>query len=235
MAIKDSEMGFKPIKTLSLTDLVELKLRDYLQEKKLVVGDGLPSEMEIAEALGVSRNILREALSRLRMLGIITTKKKIGMVLAHPDVLGSLEKVLQPQLVDASTLQDIFELRLVLELGMADLLFMRINDNHLQELEKIVKNDDRTLTTFRIKNEIAFHGKLYEITGNETLKRFQSMLMPLFDYVLKIEKRVVTPKVSHADLVELIKKGDKDAFKKGMEEHLRPHLDALANLKNTHS
>lgn len=227
-------MGFKPIKTLSLTDLVELKLRDYLQEKKLVVGDGLPSEMEIAEALGVSRNILREALSRLRMLGIITTKKKIGMVLAHPDVLGSLEKVLQPQLVDASTLQDIFELRLVLELGMADLLFMRIDDHHLQELEKIVKNDDRTLTTFRIKNEIAFHGKLYEITGNETLKRFQSMLMPLFDYVLKTEKRVVTPKVSHADLVELIKKGDKDAFKKGMEEHLRPHLDALANLKNAH-
>ena len=231
MAKKDSEMGFKPIKALSLTDLVELKLRDYLQEKKLVVGDGLPSEMEIAEALGVSRNILREALSRLRMLGIITTKKKIGMVLAHPDVLGSLEKVLQPQLVDANTLHDIFELRLVLELGMADLLFMRVNEKHLQELDKIVKNDERALTTFRIKNEIAFHGKLYEITGNETLKRFQSMLMPLFDYVLKIEKRVVTPKVSHADLVELIRKGDKDAFKKGMEEHLRPHLDALAKLK----
>lgn len=231
MAKKDSEMGFKPIKALSLTDLVELKLRDYLQEKKLVVGDGLPSEMEIAEALGVSRNILREALSRLRMLGIITTKKKIGMVLAHPDVLGSLEKVLQPQLVDASTLHDIFELRLVLELGMADLLFMRVDKKHLQELDKIVKNDEPALTTFRIKNEIAFHGKLYEITGNETLKRFQSMLMPLFDYVLKIEKRVVTPKVSHADLVELIRKGDKDAFKKGMEEHLRPHLDALAKLK----
>ena len=232
MADKDSEMGFKPIKALSLTDLVEIKLRDYLQEKKLVVGDGLPSEVEIAESLGVSRNILREALSRLRMLGIITTKKKIGMVLAHPDVLGSLEKVLQPQLVDAATLHDIFELRLVLELGMADLLFMRVNQQHLSELEKIVKNDDKKLTSFRIKNEIAFHSKLYEITGNETLKRFQSMLMPLFEYVLKTEKRVVTPKVSHADLVELIKKGDKDAFKKGMEEHLRPHLDALTKLKN---
>lgn len=228
-------MGLKPIKALSLTDLVEIKLRDYLQEKKLVIGDRLPSEMEIADALGVSRNILREALSRLRMLGIITSKKKIGMVLAHPDVLGSLEKVLQPQLVDATTLQDIFELRLVLELGMADLLFMRVNETHLSELEKIVKNDEKKLTTFRIKNEIAFHSKLYEITGNETLKRFQSMLMPLFDYVLKIEKRVVTPKVSHADLVELIRKGDKDAFKKGMEEHLRPHLDALNKLKNSHS
>src|SRR5690606_1845196 len=201
-------MGLKPIKALSLTDLVEIKLRDYLQEKKLVVGDGLPSEMEIAEALGVSRNILREALSRLRMLGIITTKKKIGMVLAHPDVLGSLEKVLQPQLVDANTLHDIFELRLVLELGMADLLFMRLDEKHLQELDKIVKNDDPTLTTFRIKNEIAFHSKLYEITGNDTLKRFQSLLMPLFDYVLKTEKRVVTPKVSHADLDELLRKGD---------------------------
>ncbi|SJN28537.1 FadR/GntR family transcriptional regulator [Sphingobacterium sp. JB170] len=235
MTTPDSKPGFQPIKALSLTDLVELKLRDYLQEKQLVVGDGLPSEMEIAQALGVSRNILREALSRLRMLGIITTKKKIGMVLAHPDVLGSLEKVLQPQLVDATTLQDIFELRLVLELGMADLLFMRINERHLNELEKIVKNDGQKITSFRIKNEIAFHGKLYEITGNQTLMRFQSMLMPLFDYVLKIEKRVVTPKVSHADLVELIKKGDKDAFKKGMEEHLRPHLDALSTLKQTNS
>ncbi|WP_156307435.1 FadR/GntR family transcriptional regulator [Sphingobacterium endophyticum] len=230
MSTKETSMGFKPIEATSLTDLVELKLRDFLQEKKLKAGDSLPTEMEIAEALGVSRNILREALSRLRMLGIITSKKKRGMVLTHPDVLGSLEKVLQPQLVDKNTLHDIFELRLVLELGMADLLFMRIEEQHLEELDKIVKNDDSTNPSFRIKNEIAFHGKLYEITGNQTLKRFQSMLMPLFDFVLKTEKRVVAPKVSHADLVELIRKGNIDEFKKGMEEHLRPHLDALANI-----
>ncbi|MCT1532875.1 MULTISPECIES: FadR/GntR family transcriptional regulator [Sphingobacterium] len=231
MSAKISSMGFKPIETTSLTDLVEVKLRDYLQEKKLIAGDSLPTEMEIAEALGVSRNILREALSRLRMLGIITSKKKRGMILTHPDVLGSLEKVLQPQLVDKNTLHDIFELRLVLELGMADLLFLRIEEKHLEELDKIVKNDDPTNVNFRIKNEIAFHGKLYEITGNETLKRFQSMLMPLFDYVLKTEKRVVTPEVSHADLVELIRKGNKSDFKKGMEEHLRPHLETLSKLK----
>jgi len=134
-------------------------------------------------------------------------------------------------LVDKNTLHDIFELRLVLELGMADLLFLRIEEKHLEELDKIVKNDDPTNVNFRIKNEIAFHGKLYEITGNETLKRFQSMLMPLFDYVLKTEKRVVTPEVSHADLVELIRKGNKSDFKKGMEEHLRPHLETLSKLK----
>ena len=29
---------------------------------------------------------------------------------------------------------------------------------------------------FNIEHEIAFHGKLYEITGNETMKKFQKML-----------------------------------------------------------
>jgi GntR family transcriptional repressor for pyruvate dehydrogenase complex len=38
---------------------------------------------------------------------------------------------------------------------------------------------------FNLDHEIAFHGNLYGITSNETLKKFQRMLLPAFDYVHK--------------------------------------------------
>ena len=217
-----------PIATSTRADIVEIRIREYLSNKKLKTGDTLPTELELAEALDVSRNVLREALSRLRMLGLIETKKKRGMVLSAPDILGSFERVLNPQLMDENTMKDIFELRLVLELGMADLLYLRKTDKDIAELEQIVKKDKNVdLEEFRISQEIAFHGKLYEITGNTTLKRFQTMLMPIFGFVLSNSHHSIKSKVSHSDLVQILKNGDRDSFSKAMREHLRPHLEFL--------
>ncbi len=228
MSASELMNDLKPISVNTRADMVELRLREYLNKKELKTGDVLPTEMELAEALGVSRNVLREALSRLRMLGLIESKKKRGMILTNPDILGSFERVLNPLLMDTSTLQNLFELRLVLESGLADLLFIRKTDKDIKELQAIVDNekfiDD---DVFRVNSEIAFHGKLYEITGNDTLKRFQIMLLPLFDYVLKNENRSVKSNVSHGDLVKILKDGTKEDFVIGMREHLRPHFELL--------
>lgn len=228
MSVSELIKDLKPIAVNTRADMVEIRLREYLNRKELRIGDELPTELELAEALGVSRNVLREALSRLRMLGLIESKKKRGMVLTSPDILGSFERVLNPQLMDTGTLQNLFEIRLTLELGLADLLFIRKTDKDIEDLEAIVNNehfvDD---DVFRVNNEIAFHGKLYEITNNDTLKRFQIMLLPLFDYVLKNENRSVKSNVSHADLVEILKKGSKEEFVVGMREHLRPHFEFI--------
>lgn len=228
MAISELSKDLKPIAVNTRADMVEIRLREYLDKKELRTGDVLPTEMELAEALGVSRNVLREALSRLRMLGLIESKKKRGMVLTSPDILGSFEKVLNPQLMDTATLQNLFELRLVLESGLADLLFICKTDKDIEELEAIVNNEKFVeQDVFRVNSEIAFHGKLYEITGNDTLKRFQIMLLPLFDYVLKNENRSIRSNVSHADLVRILKNGTKEEFVEGMREHLRPHFELL--------
>ncbi|ERJ60876.1 FadR/GntR family transcriptional regulator [Sphingobacterium paucimobilis] len=228
MEISELSKDLKPISADTRADLVELRLREYLANKELRTGDVLPTELELSAALGVSRNVLREALSRLRMLGLIESRKKRGMVLTSPDILGSFERVLNPQLIDTTTLQNLFELRLVLESGLADLLFLRKTEKNIEELEAIVDNekfiDD---DVFRVNSEIAFHSKLYEITGNDTLKRFQVMLLPLFDFVLKNENRSVKSKVSHADLVQILKEGTKEEFVIGMREHLRPHFELL--------
>jgi DNA-binding FadR family transcriptional regulator len=180
----------------------------------------------------VSRNVLREALSRLRMLGMIESKKKRGMVLTKPDILGAFEKVLDPLIIDKDTLQDIFELRLVLEMGLADLLFLRKTAKDVEALEAIAKAEKYDSgKQFRIKSEIEFHGKLYEMTGNNTLKRFQSMLLPIFGYVVTLEKKKIAGRVNHLDLVQILKKGTKEDFKKGMYEHLKPHFDRLKELE----
>src|SRR3546814_1075737 len=102
---------------------------------------------ELAEALDVSRNVVREALSRLRMLGMIETKKKRGMILAEPDILGGFERVMDPLILDQKTLQDLFELRLVLEMGLADVLYTRMTDQDLKELEQIVDRKSTRLNS----------------------------------------------------------------------------------------
>jgi len=213
----------------TMADVVEVQLRDYLRKKSFKPGDPLPSEQQLAASLGVSRNVVREALSRLRMLGMVETKKKRGMVLSRPDILGSLERVLDPLIIDDNTLQDIFELRLTLEIGLADILYLRKTKKDVEELEQIAKNQkvDSGKLTFRIKNEIAFHGKIYQMTGNDTLKRFQNMLLPIFGYLVSLEKVPIIGKVTHMDLVNILKNGTKEEFRQGMLQHLQHHFDKL--------
>ena len=231
---RDLGIQIEPVSSDRMADLVELRLREYFVRNSFKPGDQLPTEMELAAGLGVSRNVLREALSRLRMLGLIETRKKRGMVLAMPDVLGGFERVLNPLIMNDDTLQDLFELRLVLEMGLADILFINITKKSISELEAIAKKEIKGgKPTFRIKNEIAFHGKLYEMAGNETLKRFQVMLLPVFEYVVRLEKEFISGKVSHLDLVNILKTGTKDDFRQGMYQHLKPHYDRLKLLKKS--
>ncbi len=229
MASKDLMNDLKPIAVDTRADLVERQLREYFDRKGLKAGDTLPTEMELSEALSVSRNILREGLSRLRMLGFIESKKKRGMILTSPDILGSFERVLNLQLMDKETLKNLFELRLVLESGLADLLFLRKTDQDIAELEEIIRQEEfPDNDVFRVNSEIAFHGKLYEITGNDTLKRFQIMLLPVFDYVLQNENRSIKSNITHTDLVRILKDGTKEDFVLAMREHLRPHYENLS-------
>lgn len=223
------ELGIGRINQTTMADAVELKLREYLKQKSFKPGDSLPNEMTLSESLGVSRNVLREALSRLRMLGLVESKKKRGMVLSSPDILGSIEKVLDPLIIDETTLNDIFEIRLTLELGLADLLYLRKTKKDIEELEKIAKNQKMFdgKHSFRISHEIEFHGKIYQMTGNETLMRFQNMLLPIFGYLVSLEKKPIIGKVSHMDLVNILKNGSKEDFRQGMLLHLQHHFEKL--------
>jgi GntR family transcriptional regulator, transcriptional repressor for pyruvate dehydrogenase complex len=223
----------KSVDTSSLVDKVEASLVELLQERKLKVGDVIPKEMELAEVLGVSRTVIREALTRLRLMGLIESKKKKGSVITSPDLFGMMSKSMNPHILDQETLREIFEIRLVLEIGMADLIFQRITKQDIEELKKIVSNEPPATQyhLFNIEHEIAFHGKLYEITGNNTMKKFQKMLLPVFDYVhnsgLLKKQPLLKTFVSHKGLVDILEDGTPELFRNAMRNHLENHFVRL--------
>ena len=224
---------FKSVDTSTLVDKVEASLVELLLDRKLSVGDVIPKEMELAESLGVSRTVIREALTRLRMMGLIESKKKKGSVITSPDLFGMMSKSMNPHILDQDTLKEIFEIRLVLEIGMADLLFHRITKQDIEQLKEIVSNEPPATQyhLFNIEHEIAFHGKLYEITGNNTLKKFQKMLLPVFDYVhnsgLLKKQPMLKTFVSHKGLIDILEDGTPEQFTQAMRQHLENHFARL--------
>ncbi len=233
MTLATIKHEIKPMDTSSLVDKVEDSLVDLLQKQKLSVGDVIPKEIELAAALGVSRTVIREALTRLRIMGLIESKKKKGSVITSPDIFGLMSKSMNPHILAPETLKEIFEIRLVLEIGMADLLFHRITKEDIASLRQIVSDEPPATQyhLFNIEHEIAFHGKLYEITGNETLKKFQKMLLPVFDYVhnsgLLKKQPMLKTFVSHKELVDILENGTPEEFRNGMRSHLENHFTRL--------
>mgnify|MGYP001791390076 CR=1 FL=1 len=226
------DLSLKPLQTLSMADRVELRILEFLKNNQFKPGDAMPKEIELAEALGVSRNVVREALGRFRMIGMVETKKRRGMTLQSPDFFKGIERLLEPEIMADETLEDLFQLRLVIEMGLSELIFLNITQQDIEELEKIASNpSNATSQVFRLEQEIEFHGRLYEITGNKTLYRFQRMLLPVFEYVIqeeiKLGSDVKKGQVTHLDLVEILKSGTPSAFREGMYQHLKPHFDGL--------
>ena len=103
MSVPAIKSSLKIVDTSSLVDKVEANIVELLKEQKLKVGDSIPREIELAESLGVSRTVVREALMRLRMMGLIDSKKKKGAVITSPDIFGIVSKSMNPQILDQET------------------------------------------------------------------------------------------------------------------------------------
>lgn len=222
--------AFESIDTRSLVDKVEINLINTLIEHGFKVGDAIPKETELASTLGVSRTVIREALARLKMIGLIQSKKHKGTVVTNPDLLSLLEKRMIPQILDHTTLREVFELRLALEIGMADFIMERVTKEDIEVLKEIVANEPDLSSTvqFQVQHEINFHGKLYEISGNGTFNKFQNMLLLVFEYVHSsglLKKDVAIKKyVSHKGLVDIIEHGSAEMLRNGMRNHLENHF-----------
>lgn len=234
----------EPVDTGSLVDKVEVKLLAFFKDNNLKPGDAIPKELDFAESLGVSRTVVREALLRLRTLGLIESRKHRGMILKQPDIINNFSRIMDPTLLGEDTLKQLFELRLILEMGMADFLFEHKTEKDMKELEKIVKAEEATETgkiRFTLDKEIAFHGKLYQMSNNITLQGFQNLLLPVFEYVYMKETKNMDlgdyhfsggKFVTHRMLLENLKVGTPETFRNAIRRHLEPHFEHVFN-RNT--
>jgi len=227
----------------TLVDQVEDKLLEYFKSMDLRPGDAIPKEQELANALGVGRSVLREALSRLRMLGWIETRTRRGMILTEPSLLGGMRRVVEPKILGDGALFDLLGFRVALEIGICELVVNNVTDKHLEDLEDIVKRGIvKSYGEYTPVSEYEFHTKLYEITGNKTIMEFQELIHPVSvfikekfkDYFLPVNMELEKSgkRVTHEDLYEILKKRDKAGFSKAMTNHFAPYYSFLRRKNN---
>ncbi len=225
-------MQLAPIEQKNLADTVESKILALFHSGEFKSGDPLPSENELASQMDVSRTVVREAISSLRMAGFIDTRKKRGMVFRNPDVFGAMRRVIHPSVLGESITQSLREMRLVIEIGLADLLFLRKTQDDIDALEKIVSREEKGIKDHKEKVEldVAFHERIYLATGNQGIQQFQKLLVPFFDdarkrYFGKIDNVVLPFEATHRGLLEIIRVGTPAQFREAMRKHLTIFFD----------
>ncbi|MFV0589880.1 MAG: FadR/GntR family transcriptional regulator [Draconibacterium sp.] len=230
----------KGLLTTTLADQVEGKIIEYIKENHLVPGDSLPNEMQFSEMMGISRNVVREALSRLRMLGLIQSRTKRGIIVTEPPLLNGFKKVLDPNLLSIKTIKEMMGMRIALEIGIAEFLFSNITESDISDLEQIVSRQQAIgINNLSVEDEMLFHTKIYEIAGNDFILQFNRLMHPVFEfskenyesYFLPINKKLHERGeiVNHNDLLQFIKQADKQGYQNAVQKHLKPYWEFLYN------
>ncbi len=153
-----------------MSEFLYMDVSAQLEKKisKMSVGDKLPSERNMAEEYGVSRNVLREALRLLNEKGIIEIRTGKGAyVIDKKDIkwAGQLKSMLGS---GSQSLVDIMEVRESLELGVFEKAVGRASEEDIAELEKIYKKMEKSRNNPRefVKHDIEFHNQLAKATHN---------------------------------------------------------------------
>lgn len=217
----------------TLTEQTQQNILQYINLKGYQEGDILPKEDELAEILGVSRVVIREALSRLRILGFIETRRKRGTVLKSPDIFYGVKTIINSGKLNLESLKDLYEVRIMLEIGMADFIFLGKTPEYISILEKIVSEEETTAISDLDKLailDVQFHSTLYKMSGNKSVRAFQNLLNTLFTTYSRSKNWRRRQIISHATLVEIIKSGTPDAFRTAMRLHLNTRFEDLETL-----
>lgn len=216
----------------SRVDAVENEINKFIRDNGLKPGDKLPSELELAGLLGVGRNAVREALSRMRSYGLLESKKKRGIVIQTMDVGKNLDKIFNPKMLDKKTLIDLLQLRIWLEKSIIPSIFSKITEKDIEDLERILNNEEENEEgRIPVEKESDFHSRINAITGNGIVANLQNSLLPVYRYVhdnLEDFKKVVKKngkdrKISHREILEALKAKDEVLYSKLIEQHLKAY------------
>lgn len=213
-------MSFEPVMNMTLADSVENSLIRFIRHRTLHPGDLLPKEEEIAQELHVSRLSVREGIGRLKALGLIEPRKRRGTVLRKPDPFLSFSKVASTNLFSNADRQDFIEMRVALELGMCELIYMRKTPAQLAALRKIaVAFDDE-------ESDAKFHTQLMRMSGNHGMDEFRAVMAEFFKYPQGHDQEFWRERRDeHLELCNVLEHGTAMDFYVAMRKHFQPYFN----------
>ena len=218
--------------TQTLSQKIERRIEEAIQQRKLVPGNKLPSERELCASFAVSRTALREALRRLNARGLIEIKKGSGMYVSEigiEDAIKSLNLYYDLKF-DSNLIAQMIEMRELFEPQIALLAArnrtqedLKILHNNITDLEKC--NPDNTQLEADIIN--SFHTNIAKATGNpmiivsmepifSLLPRMRNFLYANIDgekeYTLESQKKIYAAirtqndKEAHDEMLALLRR-----------------------------
>lgn len=216
----------QPLSRSTLTHQAIEAIKQLILRDNLASGAQLPSERELSEALVVSRNIVREALSVLDAEGVITRKGGKGTFVAHldrPATLDTAPVLLKPEGHPNQVSRDA---RYVLEMGALELIVRRITDAEIVSLSRIVDSQERLVRAGKqaIKEDIDFHVALLQATDNPILIDMAPLVINgLREGFLQapqgLYRSVDSDFLAHRTIIEALKRRDLDQARAAMRAH----------------
>lgn len=221
------EPTFEAIPRRTVTQDAIAQIRNLVASGGLMPGQKLPPERRLAEMLGVSRPTLREAIGALTAMGILESQHGSGTYVAKL----SAELLTHPLSLILATngaaLQELFEVRLMLEVGAARWAAIRISDSDLRRLGELSTEARHQISNVEafVDLDIAFHRVIHVASGNAVLAAVMESIS-----ILGKESRMHTAQRrdvregtcrEHGDIYHALEDHDSDAAAEAMKAHLQ--------------
>jgi GntR family transcriptional regulator, transcriptional repressor for pyruvate dehydrogenase complex len=209
-------------------ELVREGIEKLMTAKRLRPGDRLPSERELAEAFGVSRTLVREAVHSLVARNLLEVKPGSGIVVRLPSrqtVIQSVATFFQvghPQLDP----RKIFEVRRALEVEVAGIAAKRRTLEDLARLEATLNqmsNVRRKAEAFA-EHDVNFHSLLAQATHNELFVLMNESIHDILYKVRQLGGMVPGSREKainyHEAIFKKVRSSDARGARQAMLEHL---------------
>jgi len=206
---------------------VKVSDRVYEAMKQEIITGQLPpgsiiSELVLAKRYETSRTPVREACQFLQKDGLLEAVPHKGFFVAE---------------ITMKQVQDIYELRVVLEGTCARIAAERVTRAQLQELETLAKPIAFTASnqqSFRRSSDMnrLFHLQIAKITGNQEMIKILSNILDKITRAQYLEAKMAPMTVGpeHEEIVRAIKGRDACGAEKAMVTHIQSSLDRLLNV-----
>ncbi len=209
------------------------QLRDQIMERNWPPSAKLPSEKALAEALGVSRVSIREALHMLVSLGLLETRHGGGTYVREYSGEILFNPLLPMLALDTPDILHVLEYRKIVEKGIVSLVVKRAGNAEItEELEHTLrameghKNDVRAFA----QADLSFHLALAKATGNPVVVKVNAIITD----ILKVSMYGIVDLLGtqdglnyHRRILDAIKAQDGPLAESLMEEHVERTIRRL--------
>lgn len=236
-------MSARPIKPLKRAPLlhvsVQESLRAYIEDNHLAPGAPLPPEAELAGQLGVSRNSVREGIKALESVGVLETRRGIGVFVKAFSFEPLLENLAYGLGGALKQIEEVIAIRRTLEVGLIGQTLAQIGDEDIRELREVC--DRMRLRAERGESfpdeDRRFHELLFQCQGNEVLLRLLEVFWLAFykasDFVSLDNADPMQTWRDHAAIVDAVEARDLVAVRERLDTHYDGITRVIADNKTT--